>query len=57
MTQMNHNEFKACVGRTTFEIVGCDHEFNTIVPKVGIHTQLLCFHKIKNILDHNDEIG
>lgn len=36
MTQMNHNEFKARVGRTTFEIVGCDHEFNTIMSKVGI---------------------
>lgn len=35
MTQMNHNEFKARVGRTTFEVVGCDHEFNTIVSKVG----------------------
>lgn len=35
MTQMNHNEFKARVGRTTFEVVGCDHEFNTIISKVG----------------------
>jgi len=55
MLWANHNVFKACVGRTTSGVVGCDHESNIIMSKVGAHCSSIHFHEMKNILDHDDQ--
>lgn len=51
----NRNEFKACVGGTTSQVVGCDHEFNTIMSKVGARCSFYVCTRCKIILDHDDQ--